>query len=317
MIKYHIGLFQSSVPITARDVSVISKINQYFKTKQIAVTWGELTGHDDGYRSGTAKARAHELMSLVANPNLDCIMSVIGGYNTNAILPYLDFDMIGRSLKEFIGFSDTTNLLLAIYAKTGQTVFYGPAAVPTFSVELFREQSFQYFNDLLIKGQLPYTYHENQQFSETEVHLTSNVIIKKEGWRTVKEGQVTGRLIGGNLHAMCALIGTPYMPIIQPGDILFLEDEKPTDYRTERSLTQLVQSISLKELVGLIIGRPHHYQSSTNKDYVSLFLEHLPTLNCPILANVDCSHTRPIMTLPIGGTVTLDATNKKIIVESM
>jgi muramoyltetrapeptide carboxypeptidase LdcA involved in peptidoglycan recycling len=47
--------------------------------------------------------------------------------NSNEILPHLDFDIIQRNPKPFIGYSDITALLIAIHCRTGMVTFHGPA----------------------------------------------------------------------------------------------------------------------------------------------------------------------------------------------
>ena len=59
-------------------------------------------------------------------------MSTIGGTNSNAILPYIDYEAFKKDPKIVIGYSDATAVLLALYAKTGIPTFYGPALVPSF-----------------------------------------------------------------------------------------------------------------------------------------------------------------------------------------
>ncbi len=93
---------------------------------------GSLTNQYDYYRSGSIQERADELNDLIRNPNISCIMSTIGGMNSNSLLPYIDYDTFRNNPKIMIGYSDVSALLLGIYAKTGTPTFYGPALVPSF-----------------------------------------------------------------------------------------------------------------------------------------------------------------------------------------
>ena len=108
------------------------RAKSYLQQKGFHILEGSLTGRYDFYRSGSIQERAEELNVLIRNPNISCIMSTIGGMNSNSILPYIDYDAFLNNPKIMIGYSDATALLLAIYAKTGIPTFYGPALVPSF-----------------------------------------------------------------------------------------------------------------------------------------------------------------------------------------
>ena len=75
----------------------------------------------DGVFSGTAKERAASLMAFYRDPSVKAVFDISGGDIANEILPELDFDVIGRSGKQFWGYSDLTTIINAIYTKTGKT----------------------------------------------------------------------------------------------------------------------------------------------------------------------------------------------------
>lgn len=89
-------------------------------------------------------------------------MSTIGGLNSNSLLPYIDYKTFQKNPKIMIGYSDTTALLLGIYAKTGIPTFYGPALVPSFGeFEPFVDCTYKYFADTLLTDQhLPYNINQ-------------------------------------------------------------------------------------------------------------------------------------------------------------
>lgn len=93
---------------------------------------GKLTNKSDCYRSAPPKERAEEFNELIRNPDIHMVMSMIGGTNSNSMLPYIDYKAFKENPKPVVGYSDTTALLLALYAKTGISTFYGPALVPSF-----------------------------------------------------------------------------------------------------------------------------------------------------------------------------------------
>ena len=70
--------------------------------------------------NGIAKERANALMSFYKDAEIKGIFDISGGDVANGILPYLDYDVIANSPKIFLGYSDLTTVLNAIYQKTGR-----------------------------------------------------------------------------------------------------------------------------------------------------------------------------------------------------
>ena len=127
-----IGFFSPSSPITATVPTRYETAKQYLGSKGFKIKEGKLTGKQDFYRSGTIQERVAEFNALLRDPEVRCIMSTIGGFNSNAMLPYIDYDAFRADPKIIIGYSDVTAVLFALYAQTGIPTFYGPAVVPSF-----------------------------------------------------------------------------------------------------------------------------------------------------------------------------------------
>lgn len=121
-----IGIYSPSSPVTYTSPKRFERAKLYLEQKGFHILEGSLAGQYDYYRSGSIKERADELNDLIRNPNVSCIMSTIGGLNSNSLLPYIDYETFQKNPKLMIGYSDTTALLLGIYAKTGIPTFYGP-----------------------------------------------------------------------------------------------------------------------------------------------------------------------------------------------
>ncbi|WP_242858700.1 LD-carboxypeptidase [Clostridium botulinum] len=85
-----IGIFSPSTPITSICPKRFQRAKKYLEGKGFKIIEGNLTGKSDFYRSGSIKKRAAKLNELIRNPEVKCIMSTIGGYNSNWILPYID-----------------------------------------------------------------------------------------------------------------------------------------------------------------------------------------------------------------------------------
>lgn len=118
-----IGVFSSSSPISSTVPVRYERGKQYLQKKGFRVIDGDLYGKSDFYRSGSIRERAEEVNHLLYRDDVKVLMAAIGGNNTNSILPYIDYEYLKQHPKIIIGYSDTTALLLAVYAKTGMPVF--------------------------------------------------------------------------------------------------------------------------------------------------------------------------------------------------
>lgn len=155
-----VGVFSASSPVSATSPGRYARGKAYLTGKGIRVVDGSLCGQRDGYRSGSIRARAAEFNGLLHREDVQILMASIGGNNTNAILPYLDYEYLKRHPKIIIGYSDTTALLLAVYARTGLVTFYGPALASSFGeFPPFVDWTYDGFRQLILERvSLPYTY---------------------------------------------------------------------------------------------------------------------------------------------------------------
>jgi muramoyltetrapeptide carboxypeptidase len=89
----------------------------------------------DGVRDWLAGSRDQRLADLhdaFEDPEVQCVLSAIGGNHSAQLLEGLDLDLIREHPKLFCGYSDTTTLLLALHGRTGLVTVYGPALLPEF-----------------------------------------------------------------------------------------------------------------------------------------------------------------------------------------
>ena len=126
---------------------------------------------------------------------------------------------------------------------------------------------------------------------------------------TVNGGRARGRLIGGNLNTMEGIWGTKYMPEIREGDLLFIEDSLKDAATIERSFSLLKLSGVFDRIGGLILGKHECFddQGSGRRPW-EILMEVVGSARFPVLAEFDCAHTHPMLTLPIGCGAELDAT---------
>ncbi|PFM66862.1 LD-carboxypeptidase [Bacillus cereus] len=313
-----IGIYSPSSPITYTSPKRFERAKLYLQQKGFRILEGSLTGQYDFYRSGSIQERAEELNNLIRNPNISCIMSTIGGMNSNSLLPYIDYAAFQMNPKIMIGYSDATALLLGIYAKTGIPTFYGPALVPSFGeFEPFVDYTYKYFAETLITDQpLPYNINQPLFWSDEFINWeekTTEKELRPNNWISVIGGKATGRIIGGNLNTIQGIWGSPYMPHIQEGDILFIEDSSKDAATIERSFSLLKINGVFNKVSGIILGKHEQFDDcGTNRKPYEILLEVLQNQEIPILADFDCCHTHPMITMPIGIQVEMDATNKTL-----
>ena len=289
-----IGVFSSSSPVSATVPARYNRGKEYLTSKGIRVIDGKLCGKRDHYRSGSIKERADEFNKLLYDEDVQVLMAAIGGYNTNSILPYIDYEYLKRHPKIIIGYSDTTALLLGIYAKTGLVTFYGPALASSFGeFPPFVDMTFEYFKEVVCDDfPLPYEYKMPSVWTDEFIDWSRQDRGKEEranSWVCVNPGICKGRLIGGNLNTMQGIFGTEYMPEIKEGDILFIEDSLKDACTIERSFSLLKLAGVFDKVGGIILGKHEKFDDNgTGRKPYEILLEVLGDCNVPFLAEFDC-----------------------------
>jgi muramoyltetrapeptide carboxypeptidase LdcA involved in peptidoglycan recycling len=275
---------------------------------------GACAEKSEGYRSASPRLRANEFNQFVKSPEVKVIMSAIGGWNSNSLLPYLDWDAIRSYPKIYTGFSDVTALLLPIFAKTGLVTFYGPALIPSFGewpeVPAF---TISHFNSLVSKGNFgefprPENWTEEMlnwadgswKMREREFKLNSK-------WVCLKKGKAEGHFIAGNNNTMLGLLGTPYFPDVT-GSIFFIEESFKGLSQIDRALHALKLHGVFDKIAGLVVGKPEALDLEGAPFALhNLLMEATDGFSFPILADVDFGHTAPKLTIPIGIRGFMDA----------
>jgi muramoyltetrapeptide carboxypeptidase LdcA involved in peptidoglycan recycling len=314
-----IGIFTPSSPSTVTANQRFQRAKSFIEEKGFVIVEGELTGQSDVYRSGSPKARAEELNKLLRNPDIKMIMSTIGGTNSNSMLPYIDYEAFKDNPKLVVGYSDATAVLLALYAKTGNTTYYGPALIPSFGeFEPLLNDTYRYFEQYFMEeNKLPYEVPMPPFWSDEPVNWlekTTEKILYRNEWVTGQSGVEEGRIIVGNVNAMYGFIGSPYFPTIDHSDILLIEDCMKNASVVEKNFAMLKLHGVFEKVGGIILGKHELYDDlGTGKRPLDLLIEQIDGLDIPILAEFDTCHTHPMHPLAIGKKVKLDADAKKVI----
>lgn len=90
--------------------------------------------------------RIKDLHEAFLDNNVKMILTAIGGYNSNQLLRYIDYDIIKNNPQIICGFSDITALLNAIYTKSGLVTYSGPH-FSNFGMNKGLEYTIRYFNE--------------------------------------------------------------------------------------------------------------------------------------------------------------------------
>lgn len=278
-----------------------------FDSAGLDVSFGDHVEEHDQFGSSSIEHRVTDLHAAFADPNVKAILTVIGGYNANQLLPYLDWDLIEANPKILCGYSDITALCCGIYARTGLITYSGPH-YSTFGMRDHFEQTQRWF-DAALRSNTPVVVEPSATWTDDPWFLNQDArnIRRNEGYWIMAEGNATGQLMGGNLCTMNLLHGTEFMPDLRD-TIVFIEDDSESNLVTfDRDLTSLTQQPGFDQIRGLLIGRFQPQFDMTQKTLREILSTKRELNGMPIVANVDFGHTDPILTIPVGGTATIQA----------
>ena len=284
-------------PASPSDKNLIDKCIASLNELGLKVVIGESCLSEHGFLSGTDDIRANDINCMFADKNIKGIFALRGGYGCARLLDLIDFKLIKKNPKIFIGYSDITALHIAINQKSKLITYHGPM-ISTELIKGLDEYSADYYKKFIF---------EHEKIEE---------LLNPEGnsLEIINNGIASGELIGGNLSLICSSLGTKY-EINTKNKILFLEEVDEVPYKVDRMLTHLKQSGKLKEANGIILGAFTNCIAPNNKKSLSLqeaFNEIILPLKKPTISNLACGHCLPTLTLPLGEKVLLDANNKKI-----
>jgi muramoyltetrapeptide carboxypeptidase len=252
-----------------------------------------------GYLAGTDQDRAADINAFFADQQVRAVLPIRGGWGSSRVLPHLDYDVIRKNPKVVIGYSDITALHLAIQAKTGLVTFHGPNGLGRWDA-----WSLEYFKRVLFGGEAVTMENPKDLSDRNALAQTENRV------QTITGGRATGRLLGGNLTVLTAILGSPYVPSFD-GAILFLEDVGEDLYRVDRMFTQLKLAGVLGRLRGFVFGTCA--ECGPGEGFASLTLEeilgdHIEPLGIPAWFGAMIGHQMPQWTVPVGAEAEIDAT---------
>lgn len=297
-------------------VGVCAPSGPYFNRSDILrpVEWWESKGYrvkltegvwaKDDYVAGPPEARADELNTLFADPDVDVIQVLWGGTGAIEVIPHLDYDLIAAHPKALMGYSDITNLHIAIRQRSGVATFHGPG-----------------LGSMGIPERTEFTW--NSALTAFSQGGTGPVPRDPDDpyVRAIAPGRATGPIVGGNLFTFVHLIGTDFDPDLT-GAILFFEEVDELPYVVDVQLQQLKMSGKLEAVLGVVVGEMFHCDwreerpdSPRTRSLEDVLERHLCPLGVPVLYKLPLGHGKHLASIPLGVRATLDADERTLTIE--
>ena len=305
----------TGIKIIGADTRKIAK--ERFEAMGLKVSFGCNTTDDnfDMMGSSSIEKRAADINEAFADPNVKAIFTIIGGFNSNQVLPFLDYDLIKNNPKILCGYSDITALLNGIYAKTGLIGFYGPH-YSSIGMLKGNEYTLDCMQKVLFEGEADILPSAEWSDDAWYIDQENRDFVKNEGWWILRDGKAKGELAGGNLCTYILLQGTPYQPKFAKDTILMVEDchySLADDKEFLRDLQSVAQREDFANVKAVLIGR-FQKKSNISREKLEFIVNSIPQLSgLPIIANIDFGHTTPIATLPIGGECEVSSSKIKVV----
>jgi len=241
--------------------------------------------------AGAAATRAEALHRAWAEPGVDAIIAVRGGYGSVEVLPLLSTDPIRAARTAFIGYSDVTSLHAFLGARVGIASVHG----------------------VMVDGRLaigPSAY-DPDSFQRT-LGCEPLGELSPDGLDVVKPGEVVGPLFGGTLTQLLASFGTPFEFRPPAGHVLFLDEVAERPYRIHRMLTQWRLAGRLREAAAIVFGQlPRCDEPGGAVTARAVIQDCLADFPGPVLLGFPSGHTTtPLISLPLGVDVRVVANGR-------
>ena len=253
----------------------------------------------DDYVAGDARSRADDLHALFADPEVDVVQTLQGGFGSSEMIPHLDFDLIAANPKPFVGYSDITSLHVPIRQRAGFPTFYGYGLMGVGDKDTSEFTHERLLNVLRgdVTGPVPPDPDDPYV-------------------RAIAPGRATAPLVGGCLWLLLQTLGTPW-ELETDGAILFFEDTHAPPYYVDGQLTQLRHAGKLDQLQGVVVGEMNKCDYGdlprdvsdwrATKSIEDVLDKHLQPLGVPVLYKLPLGHGKHQASIPLGVRYTLDA----------
>jgi len=302
-----IGIVASSLPVLPEFKDQYQKGKKLILEMGFKIKEGKTIGKARWWMAGTPEEVAQDINSMFADESVKAIMAQTGGYSAISVLEHLDYELIKKNPKPFIGMSDMTAYHLAIFVKTGMVGFHMDDV--TFG-----------FGRNIKEGQESWPRLDQEFFLKFLTRNEAPGIIKPiSEWEEWKKGKAEGHLIGGILEHTRILSGTEYFPKVEDfeGAVFFWEEVGVTLHHIATTLYKLKYLGVLDKISGMLIGKikyikPFHDKSIKVPTTKEMVLEILKDYKFPIMANLDFGHFTINIPMPLGIKVSFDTEKKEL-----
>jgi muramoyltetrapeptide carboxypeptidase len=227
--------------------------------------------------SGTPKKRAEALMSLYKDQSVKMIFDLSGGDSANGILTFLDYEQIKASNKAFVGYSDLTVVLNAIFTQTN-SIGYNYQLLNLLKNDLQKNLFKLFFMSYSASNPLAYKWLTEPKSIETIV-------------------------IGGNIRCLLKLAGTPYWPILSDTTLL-LEARGGKIEQISCYLDQLEQTGLLQSCTAVLLGQFTMIEKNNQETaLITLVQSFAKKYNFSIIKTEQIGHSTDSIPFPIGKTI--------------
>ena len=233
--------------------------------------------------AGTDEERLEGFHVLATDPSLRAIFFARGGSGLLRLLPSVDWVLLAKYPRAYVGYSDLTPFLGQVVARLGLAAFHGPMVASDLARGLTGEEVWSLMSAL----------------------AGEPMILPAEG--SLKEGEARGVVLGGCLSLLTSTLGTPYAADLE-SSLVFLEDVNEAPYRLDRMLTQLRLSGTLSDTQGLIFGQ----MSGIPGERPGWLEAMVDDQNGPVVYGVSSGHGKPNLTIPLGLSASLDAASLEL-----
>ncbi len=286
-----VGFVSTSAPVPDGRIDIVDRL---VRESGLVPVFGESCFLRHGYLSGPDEVRAGDVNKMFADPKIDAVLCIRGGYGSQRLLPLLDYDLIRKNPKTFAGYSDITAFLTVFSQDCGFVTYHAPM----YSTDLYNikdKYTFKSFYDNLFEGRTA-DYANPPGYEIT----------------TLVGGRAEGVLTGGNLSLLVSSLKTPF-EIDTKGKILFIEEVDEAPYRIDRMLLQLKYAGKFRDCSGIIFGSFKGCEAAEPSKSLTLnrvFEELIVPEGKPCISGFACGHSMPSLTLPMGAGFLLDSTAK-------
>jgi muramoyltetrapeptide carboxypeptidase len=298
-----IGVAAASSPFEER--SEIDRSIRWYEERGYRVKLADGVYARDDFVAGDPKTRARDVNALFANPEVDVVQLLRGGYGASQVVPHLDYDLISANPKPLVGYSDVTALHIAIRQRTGMVTFYGPGFTGMGSAargDWSKDRFLRALTDPAPLGNVPARPDDSYIGG-------------------LGSGRATAPLVGGCLWLLRETLATPW-EIELDGAILFFEDVHCPPWHVDGMLTQLHNAGKLAKVAGVAIGEMHKCEEwrqpeswLRSRSMEDVFEHHLEPLGIPVVHNLPLGHGEHLCTIPLGVTATVDADARQLVIE--